>query len=211
MTFSNNGNGIGLVCINASGTTLSTCNIPKPHSPCCSSNGQYVFVTTNNGGGVYYSSNYGSSFAQSNITGGSCAGINCDTTGQYVYAASQGVGIYFSSNFGVTYTLILNFNTIISNADCQTIACDKTGTIVTTGIFNGNNQGGVYQTINGKIASPTWSAIGTSTAFNPSAGQYNYWLSVACDKNTGQKIVMGTATAASYFYNGGVYTYNGYS
>lgn len=169
----------------------------------CSTSGQYIYYVTNGNGG-YYSSDYGVSFTQSTGLTGNLTSINCSNSGQYVYVgenSGSNAYIYFSSNSGASFTII--FQT--QNISFSSICCDKTGNIVTAcGSPTSGGSGKIYSTSNGLLGiNSTWNLVPGSNSTS-----YTYWLSLSCDRNTGNNLTMLAATAASFYYLGGIWTYN---
>jgi len=89
-----------------------------------SSNGQYVYITSNSPAYLYYSSNYGTSFTQSSV-GSNISGLACDSTGQNVFVLDWSAGyIWKSSNYGVSFTKITSGGVNIANL-CYSSSTNK--------------------------------------------------------------------------------------
>jgi len=106
----NGGGGSSLYISNNFSFTTSGITINKPDNPsqpismwdiACDSTGQYV-VLAGLTDGTWRSSDYGNSWAQISLFGGTS--ISCDSTGQYLLSGS-GALVYFSNNSGSTWDL----------------------------------------------------------------------------------------------------------
>ena len=203
---------------------------------CCNTTGQYVYFVCNKGtvnqngqNCVYRSEDYGITFISATTpqldNNNNWSAIECDSTGQYVYASECGsFGIYYSINWGQTFSLLV-YDTQIPNAPsyrqgCYSLSCDLTGNVLTISTYpeiaGQSYGGGVYQTNNAltniKNNTPqnntlqyiSWEIVGTSTNTN----QDSYYMAICSDKNTGKMVYMNTAWEASLSQNGGLYTYS---
>jgi len=153
--------------------------------------GQYLAVvatsTSGTAGGIYYSSNYGSSWSQSNAPlsindstySNVWTSIDSDSTGQYMAATYGGTtnpyfGVWLSTNYGANWSQ----SSLIQN-NLASIASSSNGSILITcsfggGIWISTNYGGSWTGISSLLGrSITINYAGTLSAVG-TAGIYYY-------------------------------------
>ena len=182
----------------------------------CSESGQHVFLVCGTSGStapyIYYSNNYGQSFTPSVHPSSSTnrwESVACSKSGKYVYAGELKSGnVYFSDDYGKTFYLLTEFG---NEHEPQSIACDKTGNVVTIAFQNTTSGviGGIYQNANvlqnlsttTPIESSEWTEIGTSAEIP------NHWTAVTCS-SSGYNLAMSTTDGLFPSPSEGVWTYN---
>lgn len=133
-----------------------------------SSTGQYLAVASNGGGyggPIYLSSNFGSTWAESNAKIVWYNTIASSSNGQYYFAASAS-GVTIGSNYGSSWVFT-------STSNSNGIACSSSGQYVVVGI-NGNSGGEIFLSSN---FGSTWTlssapAYGYYFTSSSTSGQY---------------------------------------
>jgi hypothetical protein len=185
-----------------SGSTFISC--------VCSSTGQIMYISTQNYG-IYYSNNYGVSFSllinQPNGISNSNYYVTCDSTGQKLFAVSNGEGAtttttyigIASVSFAGTATWSYPSDPSLNVQFWVGIASDSTGTnlVAIAGKALNYYNSYIYTSINGGV---TWNNYG-------STGTNLLWQSITSD-STGQYLAAAATTSDSIA--GGIYTSKNY-
>lgn len=102
----------------------NTTSTTKVYYSACSSNGVYVYYATTSG--LYYSSDSGNTWNTRTVNSSNAiACVDCNATGQIVWACVTNSGVFRSNDYGANWTTI---QTRTPTSDFKRISCDNTGT-----------------------------------------------------------------------------------